>query len=72
MMSYAIYTFLGTPVKRTSELMQELPAKQHTAEDHQFGFLFVCLFYDHFLGNVINSEQHIGDSLLVRAQKSCM
>ena len=52
MMSCAI-TFLGTPVKRTLQSVEEPPAKQDTAEDYQHVFLFVCFFYDHFPGKVI-------------------
>ena len=44
MMSYAI-TFSGTPVKRTLQSVEELPAKQDTAEEYQYVFLSVCLFY---------------------------
>ena len=43
MMSYAI-TFLGTIVKRTLQSVEELPAKQDTAEEYQCVFLSVCLF----------------------------
>ena len=41
MMSCAI-TFLGMPVKRTLQSVEEPPAKEDTAEDYQYVFLFVC------------------------------
>ena len=40
MMSYAI-TFPGMPVKRTLESVEDPPAKQDTAENYQYVFLFV-------------------------------
>ena len=57
MMSYAI-TFSGTPVKRSLQSVEDPPAKQDTAEDYQYVFLFVCLFYDHFPSEVIKDAMY--------------
>ena len=57
MMSYAI-TFSGMPVKRTLQSVEDPPAKQDTAEDYQYVFLLVFLFYDHFPSEVIKDAMY--------------